>query len=334
MCTSLILMSQEGPVFARAMQWHLPNMNWKLVLTPKGTISPLYEEEGKKVKFPSRYAALTIQTPLAENVAIDGQNEAGLSVSAHYLPYFTKYPTNTSATHKSISVTDFANAILAHHASVTEVAHYLQSCMLRGPDQEYILPLDLHFLISDQTGENIVVESIQGKTVIHHNALGVLTNAPNYAWHLVHLHDYLLLTPEFESVQHQRTALQLEAFSQGSGTMGMPGGLTSADRFVRAVFFKNTFPALETLDEVMPYIAQTIETFNFPLGSVVTSFQERVLFETTQFTLLKDLVRGAWYIRSAHHLNYHHLNVVSFFLENRAFSIDLDTYPSIAAPCE
>lgn len=331
MCTSLILMSREGPVFARAMQWHLPDMDWKLVLTPKGTIIPLYEEKGKKVQLPSRYAALTIQTPLANNIAIDGQNEAGLSVSAHYLPYFTQYPTRASTTDKSISVTDFTNAILAHHASITEVTHYLQTCMLHASDQASILPLDLHFLITDPTGENIVVESIQGNTVIHHNALGVLTNAPNYAWHLVHLHDYLLLTPEFESVHHQRTALQLKAFSQGSGTMGMPGGLTSADRFVRAVFFKNTFPSLETVDEVIPYIAQTIETFNFPLGSVVTSFQDRVLFETTQFTLLKDLVLGTWYIRSARQLNYHQLDVASFFSDNRAFSIDLDTYPSIAA---
>lgn len=113
--------------------------------------------------------------------------------------------------------------------------------------------------------------------------------------------------------------------------MGMPGGLTSADRFVRAVFFKNTFPCLETLDEVIPYMAQTIETFNFPLGSVVTSFQDRVLFETTQFTVLKDLVRGTWYIRFAHDLHYTQVNVASFFAHNQAFSIDLDDYPSIAA---
>lgn len=42
----------------------------------------------------------------------------------------------------------------------------------------------LHWAIADSEGNSIVVEYINGSLNIHNNDVGVLTNDPDYIWHL------------------------------------------------------------------------------------------------------------------------------------------------------
>lgn len=42
----------------------------------------------------------------------------------------------------------------------------------------------LHFIVTDKTGETVVIESDSGELVIKENPVGVMTNSPEFGWHL------------------------------------------------------------------------------------------------------------------------------------------------------
>ena len=325
MCTSLIVKSRQGPVFARAMQWNLPEMHWTIAMSPKGHEETFSLPGTSTVhQLVNRYSFVGIQTPQADNMIIDGQNEAGLTLSAQYLPHFTQYSQESENLNNlhAISIIDFGKKILGHFSCLSEVEQYLNECTVWLPKKQFIVPLDVHFLIADCSGKSLVVEFVDGKTKVYPDSLGVLCNAPNYDWHLTHLRDHLLLTPKFDETSQNCSFLNLPPLSAGSGTSGMPGSLMSSDRFIRGVFFKNSFPILDTIDEVIPHLAFMIESFNIPLGSIVTHFKERVLFETTQFIILKDMVNHCWFIRLTQDLKYTKINLETLFQKR-----DCATYP-------
>lgn len=316
MCTSLIVKSRQGPVFARAMQWNLPEMHWTIVVSSKGH-EEVFSLPGTSTvhQLVNRYSFVGIQTPKADNMIIDGQNEAGLTLSAQYLPYFTQY--SQEPTHRNdldaISIVDLGKKILGHFSCLSEVEEYLNGCTVWLPQKQFIVPLDVHFIIVDRSGKSLVTEFVDGKVKVYPDSLGVLCNAPNYDWLLTHLRNYLLLTSKFDETSQNCSFSNLPPLSAGSGTSGMPGSLMSPDRFIRGVFFKNSFPTLNTVDEAIPHLASMIETFNIPLGSILTHYEDQVFFETTQFILLKDLVNQCWFVRLTQDLQYTKIHLETLF---------------------
>ncbi|MBE6919049.1 MAG: choloylglycine hydrolase family protein [Ruminococcaceae bacterium] len=84
----------------------------------------------------------------------------------------------------------------------------------------------LHWLMADKTGA-LVVESTADGLQIYENDTRVLTNEPPFPFHRENLQQYHALTPEDPA---------FPVFSRGLGSRGLPGGLDSASRFVRAAF--------------------------------------------------------------------------------------------------
>lgn len=106
-------------------------------------------------------------------------------------------------------------------------------------------PTPLHWIIADQN-RCIVIEPTVDGVKIYDNPVRVLTNNPPFPYHLQNLCNYRALNPE-NGISTFAQSLDLQAHSSGMGTIGLPGDLSSASRFVRAAFVLHNSPC--DLDE-------------------------------------------------------------------------------------
>ncbi|RLN95986.1 hypothetical protein BBJ28_00024178 [Nothophytophthora sp. Chile5] len=166
------------------------------------------------------------------NVAADGMNEAGLSAAWLNLEA-SEYPSPTGDGAFNASkpvVTSVCSYILGNFASVDDVRAGLKQVQLAGVDGRVAqailhlpMPADgkakaapLHVSVHDATGDNLVIEFINGEAVFHENPNGVLTNDPPL---------------------HQQLELLAKHRSETAGDINvgdlLPGGYGSTERFIR-----------------------------------------------------------------------------------------------------
>jgi choloylglycine hydrolase len=111
------------------------------------------------------------------------------TVGTFYFPYFAEYtPITTKNKSKALSPVDFPNWILSQFATIDEVRQSIEEkCAIIVPtviDNWGDEPPPFHYVVYDKSGESIVIEPIEGKLTVHDNPLGVLTNSPNFDWHM------------------------------------------------------------------------------------------------------------------------------------------------------
>ncbi len=82
-----------------------------------------------------------------------------------------------------------------------------------------LLPLGLmktpfHYTLHDVNGDSIVIEFANGQQHIYDNPLGVMTNGPEFPWHLTNLNNYTFNTisiiPSLDLVVLSSHSLTLE----------------------------------------------------------------------------------------------------------------------------
>ena len=90
----------------------------------------------------------------------------------------------------------------------------------------------LHYHVSDATGRTAEITFVEGRIVLHDNPVGVLTNSPDLNWHYENLKNYANVTPYKPQYKRYKNLY----IGNESGTSGLPGGYTSAERYVRAAY--------------------------------------------------------------------------------------------------
>lgn len=125
--------------------------------------------------------------------------------------------------------------ILGQCASVREARQLLERINLTPtPFGPALPPAQLHWLIADAS-EAITLESVQEGIRIYDNPAGVLTNNPPFPHQMLHLNQFMGLSPRNPENRFS-SRLPLETLSRGMGALGLPGDLSSPSRFVRASF--------------------------------------------------------------------------------------------------
>ena len=153
------------------------------------------------------------------------------------------------------------------------------------------LPLTpLHWMVADRTGA-ITVEAVRGGVRIYDNPIGILTNNPPFDFQMQYLDNFMNLTRD-PPTNRFACSVNLEAYSQGMGAIGLPGDLSSSSRFVRAAFTKLNSVSGETEGE-------SLSQFFHILGSVaqvrgcVSAGRDRYM--TTRYTSCCNTDRGIYY---------------------------------------
>ena len=304
-CTNIqIKADDQSLIVGRTMEFG-PDLESRLISSPRHTAFTTSTANGIPTKhWISKYGYL-LADYFNTGFTVDGMNEQGLSFGYLYLPGYTTFPTLVKGQEANALPYDvFGDWVLGNFSQTDEVETALKELTV------YVKPLPVpgsgstvfpvHAIITDKEGKSIVVEFIDGKMMVSKNPLGILTNSPDFAWHLKNLKNYMNLsanTPKPIVVD----GISYAVTCQGSGLVGLPGDPTPPSRFVKMAVLQQT--ALPVPDAVSALILakHILNNVDIPYGLVrgpVGSSEVPENIDRTQWTVFKDLTHHILYFSS------------------------------------
>lgn len=303
-CTGVSLVAADGAVIAaRTVEWAAGDANHDtLILFPRAEQFTGLTPGGQNgLKWSGKYGFVSL-TAYGQEYGPDGMNEAGLYVGMYYFPGCADFVAYDPAkADESLSVGDFMRWLLSSFKSVDEVRAKLSEVRVVNVDDPRFggAALPFHWKIADPTGACVVVEIVAGGKVVVHDALmGVITNSPEYDWHLTNLRNYLGLSAR------PREGLTLEGvklapLGSGSGLLGLPGDFTPPSRFVRAVALTASVRPLAKAEDAVFEAFRLLDNFNIPAGATAGRGEIATdIRSATQITTASDLKNRIFYFHT------------------------------------
>jgi choloylglycine hydrolase len=296
-CSDFQLKPADGSIIcARAMDFIMP-MNSQILVFNRGTNMTSKASDGSNgLEWVSRYGFIGINAFGIEDVD-EGMNEKGLTCGLLVLKGTEYPPIISNENNTSIAIMDVCTWILGSFSKIKEVKEGIKSVRIWGNKMPVLkTTLGLHIAIHDISGNNLVIEFLNGIVNLYDNPLGILTNEPPLLYQLQNLVLYNELspnnTPNITINGYKITSLE------GSGMYGIPGSWSSIDRFVRISSLVRYVINLENaLDGVLAatYILNSVYT---PTGIVSVSLNNHKLYSNTQWASIKDLTNNIFYYRN------------------------------------
>ena len=267
-CTGIRLIAKDGSViYARTMEWGAFDLNSRVAIIPQNySFTGLTPDGLNGKRFSTKYGIIGLDM-LNKDFIADGMNERGLAVGVFYHPGYAKYPNyDRMNAANTISAQDVPNYILSQFATIEEVKNGMQEIAVVGVVEKAIgIVADAHWMVTDTNGNSIVIEYTEGALKIHNAPLGVITNAPNYDWHMTNLSNYVNLS--MYSVQPKNlSGVNFSPTGAGSGMIGLPGDNTPPSRFIRAAAWTQTAREIANGEEALYESFRILDNFNLPLG--------------------------------------------------------------------
>lgn len=230
---------------------------------------------------------------------IDGFNEKGLSIGALWMPG-SEYPAVPADPKTAMHFTDLSSWILGNFSTADEAKAALPNVQVFATEVPGLAGIPpIHMIVQDTSGKAFVVEFTKGKMEIYDNPLGVLTNAPEFPWHITNLRNFINLSAiNAGPINLEGTVLR--PTGQGSGLLGIPGDWTPPSRFVRATIFKQALKQPETAQQGVIAAFHVLNTVDIPNGTI--RGEKNQDFDYTQWVVVKDLANKKLYVRKYHEL--------------------------------
>ncbi len=306
-CTGISLTTTDGnSVHARTIEWGIGPLGSKLVVAPRSlSFTSQLPKERSGITWTNRFGYVGIS--LVEDYIIgEGMNEVGLNAGLFYFPgYGSLAPYDPKNTRNSISEVDLTRWILGRFATVEEVREALRKVTVTPAhlDENDRPPPTIHWRVTDAKGGSIVIEIIDGGNVqVYDNDVGVITNSPGFPWHLTNLNTQINVQPG-TLPPRKLGDHQLFSFGAGTAALGLPGDYSPSSRFVRAAFFLNTAPPLETTTEAVTQAFHILSNFDIPIGTVFASDHRDAIPDmpsATHWTAVSDPTDMKFYYRTMH----------------------------------
>ncbi len=258
----------------------------------------------------------TKDAPLGPNdlKVIEGLNLAGVTCSLLAYPTAGGVLHARETTNALLEATDIGSWILASFGSVEEAKQALakQPINLTRLAMVGDLPFPFHIVVHDASGQSIVIEWQNGKETIHENPVGVMTNGPDFQWHLTNLGNWTHLT-NVDASSTTFGALDVRQPDSGIATAGLPASNTSVGRFIRALFYTKFTEKAAAEQQAMLALARIMDNFDRPRGVTIDpktgaegiSFQGQSRgdeaappTEYTSWTNLSDLKHSRFMLRT------------------------------------
>lgn len=308
MCTALNLQRDyKYSLFGRNMDIEY-NFNQAVHFVPRNFN---YLNIAEKKDESSKYAVMGMATTIDNHpMFADGFNEKGLAIAALNFPAYAEYEEVVLDNKINISPSDLNFWVLANFETVAEVKEVFKNVNIaRVQFNEYTPLAPLHWMISDKTGNSIVIEKTKEKLNIYDNEIGVLTNAPEFSWHLTNLRQYIGLSPK-QPNDVMWGNLNLNPLGQGLGTSGIPGDFTPASRFVRTAFLKANMKDVEDKELQVLEFFHILNNVKMVTGSVITPEGKD---DITQYTSCMSLENCIYYYNT---YNNNRINAIDMMKED------------------
>lgn len=330
MCTTLVYSdSNGGQYLGRTLELDVEEF-YAIAYVPKGTRFESRAEGSDPLEFEAKYPFIAIGSPIRKPTADDpftpsdlkvceGLNLAGLTCSMLAYPTAGGVEDAKQLTRKLIDASDLGTWMLSSFASIDEVKQALseQDVFLTRIALIGNLPYPFHIAVHDQSGKGIVIEWHQGEMNVVDNPVGVMTNGPDFQWHLTNLGNWTHLT-NVDVAGGKFGNLEVRQPDSGIATATLPSSNTSVGRFIKALFYSKFTEKTDDPDKALLATARAINNFDRPRGITVDpktgaegmSFQGESLNEDappteyTSWTNLSDLGRGKFLVRTYGSFNY------------------------------
>lgn len=306
-CTGISIKTQDKNfIQGRTIEYGESNLNSKIVVSPRGKQFTSLTPDGKEngLKWISKYGFVGA-TVVIDKFIGEGINEKGLNAGLFYFPHYgslEKY--NQKYSNKSVADMELVTWILSNFSSVDEVIKEIKNIKIVniGFDEKGKPLPTAHWRVSDSFGKNIVIEIINnGEIKIYENKIGVLTNSPDYPWHIKNLNNYVNLhtgnAPSFEINEEK-----LFSFGAGTGALGLPGDITPPSRFIRAFFYLTSIDNPENSQIAINKAFHILNNFDIPIEiEFPKEYKNHIpkdILSATQWTAVSDLNNRCFYYKT------------------------------------
>lgn len=297
-CTRVVFEGDNDIITARSMDWKT-DIDTNLWILPNkvkrnGLAGP------NSIQWTSKYGSVVAT---AYDIATtDGVNEKGLAANLLWLVE-SSYPKMDASNKPTMSISLWAQYVLDNFATVDEAVNALK-------EEPFLLVTDkmpgedrlatLHLSLSDTTGDNAIIEYIDGKQIIHHSRqYQVMTNSPTF---------------------DQQLALNTY-WQQIGGTTMLPGTNRAADRFARASFYINAIPKNASPEKSLASVFSVIRNVSVPYG---LNTEEEPNISSTRWRTVIDHKRGLYFFESAVSPNVFWVNLKDIdFNDGKTKKLDL-----------
>ncbi len=326
-CTGITIHTvDQHPITARTIEWASTPLTTMYVVVPRGQEQRSFLPDGtmQGMLFTAKYGYVGIAVEESAFV-MEGINEAGLGAGLFYFPQYGEYaPYDPLAKDISISDMQLVAWILSRFATINELKAGISDIRVIATDPR---ASTVHWRVTEPSGRQVVIEIIDQQIRFYDNPLGVLTNSPEFTWHLTNLNNFVNLSAG--SVNHRQVGtLLLNAFGGGSGLHGLPGDMTPPSRFIRAAFFQSTAPRLADEDATVMQAFHLLNNFDIPVGVQFANPREVPnMPSATQVTIASDLYNQRLYYRTMYDASIRCIDLKDINFKRVAFqfaSLDLD----------
>lgn len=345
MCTSLLYFdANERAYLGRTLELSL-DLPYQVAFFPKELPVSSEVKGHPKLSWTMRHTVIAVTMPISPSTLgkafgsadlkiVEGLNDAGLTFSVQSYSQTSGPQEPFDSTHPALSAADLGTFILGQFSSVAEVKAaltdmpiVLESIAILGG-----LKMPFHYSVHDATGASLVIEFHHGVRTIYENPVGVLTNAPQFSWHLTNLNNYTFLT-NIDRSKARFLDYEVEQPGSGIAKAGLPGTDTSVDRFIRAVFYAQFAEKQSDPDRAVQMVAHIMNNFDRPrgitidppnLGSNHLQFEghtrETTPTEFTTWTSLSDLTRRRLFLRDSGGMNYTYIDLTTLTGDTEFFA--------------
>lgn len=323
MCTSLLYQDAHGAAYAgRTMELPM-ELPYEVAYFPAGTslASVVKGQPALTYQTQQAFIAIAVPDPLSKDLKVtEGLNDAGLSFSLLAFASTEGPETMVNQTTAALAAIDLGAWVLGRFQTVAQVKAALQAqpVLVTALLPFGAMKTPFHYTVHDASGASLVIEFANGQQHVIDNPIGVMTNGPEFQWHLTNLNNYTFLSNKDQS-KLTLNGVQLQQPDSGIATVALPSSNTSVGRFVRAVYYAQFAEKATTPAAAVQTLAHVMNNFDRPRGITIDErFKESVqnmtapgvaghslyISEYTSWTALSDLAQRKFYVRSYHALNY------------------------------
>ena len=325
MCTSLLTTDSQNHIYHGRTLELTENLPSWIAYYPPNTFFQKKAPDGQDgLSYTSKFDILAVTTEIYfdgdNHNMFQGLNSAGLSFSANMI---------TQAELTDISPENYANALpvtsigewaLACFSNVNEVKDAVEKGFFWAPVLVNFknLKSPFHYAFYDKQGGSIVVEAIDGRLQVFDNPTGVMTNGPDFQWHLKNLNNFSHLSNMDKSSGFLGN-IKVNQPDSGIATANLPSSDTSVGRFIRAIFYSTYAAKANSADGAINTLAHIMNNFDRTKNITVDNMGEgegsgadRLSTEYTVWTSLSDLSNGVMFIRGYSEMNYNKFTLSQF----------------------
>ena len=287
-CTGISFTARDGSfILARTAEWGGSDLQSRYVVVPRGfRHTALTSTGGTGLIFNGRYGYVGVAAS-QDQFVLEGLNEKGLSAGLFFFPGYGQYPQyDSTQVDRTVPDMQVVSWILANFSTVQEVIDHFDEIIVTKlfPEAQ-----TSHWRVGEPSGRQIVIEIVDGKANFYENKIGVLTNAPDFPWHVRNLNNYVNLAFGEADGNAFSAWPEVRRFGAGTGMIGLPGDVTPPSRFIRAAYYQATAPQYPTGAETVMSCFLILNNFDIPIGVERQKGQDPTdIPGATQFTTAVD----------------------------------------------